>query len=56
MLKRNSEVSALVISSVAFDVHFASNLPPDLSAADRENFLGFVIRDEEMESKLEVVS
>lgn len=55
MLKRNSEVSKLMRSEVEFDVHFASDVPTELSPTDRDNFLGFVIRDEEP-TKLEVVS
>lgn len=55
MLKRNVEVSKLMRSEVDLDVHFASDLPKELSASDKDNFLGFVIRDEE-ETKLEVVS
>lgn len=57
MLKRNAEVSALVRSEVSFDVHFATDLPKDLSQADRDSFLGVVIRENNEEpTKLEVVS
>src|SRR5205823_4610183 len=55
LLERNKEVSKLMRTEVPIEVHFAPELPQDLSATDRDAFLGFVIRDEEP-TKLEVVN
>lgn len=57
MLKRNADVGALVRTEVPFEVHFATDLPKDLSQADQDSFSGIVIREnDEEESKLEVVN
>jgi len=54
-LKRKAQIGELFRRKISLNVHFASELPEDLSRSDRDAFLGFVVRDEE-ETKLEVVS
>lgn len=56
MLKRNAEVAKLTHTDVKLEVHFVTELPKELSISDRDAFLGFVIRDEEPETQLEVVN
>jgi len=46
MSKRNAEIAKLFRSTASLQVHFASELPKDLSLADRDNFVGFVIKEE----------
>ncbi len=54
-LKRKAQIGELFRKKISLNVHFATNLPEDLSLSDRDAFLGFVIREEE-ETKLEVVN
>src|SRR6266446_975287 len=54
-LKRKAQIGELFRKKISLNVHFATNLPEDLSLSDRDAFLGFVIREEE-QTKLEVVN
>lgn len=45
MRKRNDARAKLFDSPIKFDVHFASELPKELSETDRDAFLGFVIKE-----------
>lgn len=55
-LKRKTQIGELFRKKISLDVHFATELPEDLSLADRDNFIGFVVREEDVKPKLEVVS
>lgn len=45
LLKCSEEQVALFTTEVPLDVHFAAEVPDDLSLVDRECFTGFVIRN-----------
>jgi len=56
-LNRKAQIGELFRKKVSLNVHFATELPKDLSLSDRDAFQGFVIRENDVvESKLEVVN
>lgn len=49
MKKRDEARGKLFDSTVKMEVHFASELPKDLSLTDRDAFAGFVIKEKQKE-------